>query len=177
VLSLTEYERIIVLDQDLVILRNLDNLAHHPAPAFAYRFKCSPTMEINSGIMVLDTNKTMHRDISKLVLHNSVKLIRNDLSDQLVWRTYFPKVHGLPTGYNLFRSEVLSGPSEWSRVHVLHDIWKYQNPQSGKNSPWRRQAGDTVTDVINSLDKAAKMELAGLPRFKLQGAAHRRMPF
>lgn len=43
-LGLTQYSRVLVLDIDAVVLRNIDHLAAAPAPAFVYRrhpnFKC-----------------------------------------------------------------------------------------------------------------------------------------
>ena len=38
-LSLVNFERVVVLDDDTVALRNVDHLARVPAPAFAFRFK------------------------------------------------------------------------------------------------------------------------------------------
>ena len=39
-LSLVRFQRVVLLDDDTVVLRNVDHLALVPPPAFAFRFKC-----------------------------------------------------------------------------------------------------------------------------------------
>ena len=108
-LSLTQFRRVIVLDTDTVVLRNLDHLAYAPAPAFVYRFKCwrrgsAPSIwEINSGMMVLRPDEGLHRRMQWLMNGNMTGpkdsealkkvWVPSDPGDQSVWRNFFDRVH------------------------------------------------------------------------------------
>jgi len=150
VLSLTQFRRILVLDTDTVVLRNIDHLVHLAAPAFVYRFKCwsfkragthtveffrtranSPVWEMNSGVMLLQPDEAMHARVQALMnsnvteSHDSDALkatyVPTDPSDQSLWKSFFSRVHELPVSYNTFRRTQYASVEEWRRVHVLHD--------------------------------------------------------
>lgn len=75
VLSLTQFDRVVLLDSDSVVLRNVDHLAAVPPPAFAFRFKCfrvadrnfPPIWEMNSGVMVLRPSEGEHARMQRLM--------------------------------------------------------------------------------------------------------------
>lgn len=160
-LSLTQFRKIIVLDQDLVIMRSIDHLAHVPAPALVYRYKCYPELEINSGLMVLAPNASAWSSMQSLLRSpQKITRIHGDVSDQLVWRHFLRHVHALPVGYNAFRSANLVAPAGWEQAHVVHDIWRYQrrgpvDPKFGR--------GNTIARDIHQMGQRAKQLLAGLP--------------
>jgi hypothetical protein len=180
VLSLTQYSKIIVLDQDLVVLRNIDHLAHVPAPAFVYRYKVPPCsrLEMNSGLMVLAPNATMLAQLRRMMgSRTAITPIKSDTGDQNVWRFFFPRVHGLPIGYNAFRSAALAAPAGWDTAHVLHDVWKFQGSGGAGPAWWRRDAGEAVYDTVTSLSREAAAALHGLPTTRVTGVKHKGMPF
>lgn len=180
VLSLIQYSKIIVLDQDLVVLRNIDHLAHVPAPAFVYRYKIPPCsrLEMNSGLMVLTPNATMLTQLRQMMgSRTAITPIKSDTGDQNVWRFFFPRVHGLPIGYNAFRSAALATPAGWETAHVLHDVWKFQGAGGAGPGWWRKDAGEDVYDTVTSLSREAAAALHGLPTTRVQSVRHNGMPF
>ena len=80
---------------DTVVLSNLDHLVSVPTPAFAYRYKCYPTLELNSGVMVLSPSEGAHARMLAYVRRtfargNESRFIASDASDQSVWRQAAP---------------------------------------------------------------------------------------
>jgi hypothetical protein len=139
VLSLTQFRRIVVLDTDAVVLRNIDHLVSLPSPSFVYRFKCwahkrsnLPIWEMNSGLMVLKPDEALHGRMQALMNGNGTTSKRDsealksiytpsDPSDQSVWRHFFSRVHELPVAYNTFKKTKFVRVMEWDHVYVLHD--------------------------------------------------------
>jgi len=83
-LAAIQFRRIVVLDTDTLVLRNIDHLltASHralPTPAFAFRFKCWSAVprpkppaqgtiwEMNSGVMVLKPDALLYRKLLTLL--------------------------------------------------------------------------------------------------------------
>ena len=94
-LALTQFSKVVVLDVDTVVLSNLDHLVSVPTPAFAYRYKCYPTLELNSGVMVLSPSEGAHTRMLAYVRRtfargNESRFIASDASDQSVWRQAAP---------------------------------------------------------------------------------------
>ena len=84
VLGLVQFRRVIVLDTDAVVFRNIDHLARAPAPSFVFRFKCwrgnasrAPAIwEMNSGFMVLRPDEALHQRM--LALMNTMRMAPKD---------------------------------------------------------------------------------------------------
>jgi hypothetical protein len=140
-LSLFHFRRVVALDADMVVLKNIDHLAFRPAPAFVFRFKCflppkHTIWEMNSGLMVLQPNERVHQRMLNLmngggtILENgragknvtirSLK-VNSDPGEQSVWRSFFSSVHELPVGYNTFKKSNFEHASDWADVSILHD--------------------------------------------------------
>lgn len=83
-LAAIQFRRIVLLDTDTLVLRNIDHLltASHralPTPAFAFRFKCWSAVprpkppaqgtiwEMNSGVMVLKPDALLYRKLLTLL--------------------------------------------------------------------------------------------------------------
>ena len=159
-LGLVQFGRIIVLDTDCFVLRNIDHLASPrlvPAPAAVMRLKCiepglSP-WELNSGVMVLEPSAIAALRMEILVRSAShrgndstigtsgrrFKPVLGDPGEQSVWRNYFTlygeAVHELPAGYNAVRAATnFSDAVSWEHVHVLHDT------DTGRGQRWLGRA-------------------------------------
>eukprot|EP00966_Prymnesium_polylepis_P212237 4916095-Prymnesium_polylepis.1 len=133
-LSLVQFRKVIVLDMDMVALRNIDHLAQAPTPGLSFRWDCRhreayemrPTRawELNSGMMVLRPSKANYARMLALVNNaaSSNRIgIASDPSDQSVWRHFFPHVFELPQIYNAQKQANFSSWG-WDQVLLLHDI-------------------------------------------------------
>ena len=56
ILRLTQFDKVVFLDSDCQVVRNIDNLASVPSPSAAFH---APDDGINSGVMVLSPNTAM----------------------------------------------------------------------------------------------------------------------
>lgn len=99
--ELTEFDRVVLLDADTLVLRNVDELFERPAFAAAPDFLLPD--RFNSGVMVLEPSiDTFRRMMAKLGTLESY-----DGGDQGFLNTFFhdwyamPAAHRLPCGYNL----------------------------------------------------------------------------
>lgn len=124
-LALTQFETVILLDTDTVVLRNIDHLAGLPrrgsTPAFVMGFKCSPRRELRAAVGILSPSLELWSKARALMLEPTTA-IYDDLGEQSVWRHLYKEsgVHELPIGYAALRASDLSA-EEWRKVHVLHD--------------------------------------------------------
>ena len=100
VFNLTEYEKIVYLDLDLLILENIDELFDYDGLSMA---KDHPFSELfNSGVMVIEPNKN---DYDGLIKNMKEKMKNKDhTSDQNIINEYFNgNINILPQAYNLLR--------------------------------------------------------------------------
>ena len=115
------FDRLIVLDADTIVLRNIDHLAQPavPTPAFVAGYKCYPRRELRAALMVLrPSTDDWLRATEKM--REASTAVYDDLGEGSVWRHLYPQVNELPIGYAALRSSDLPA-AEWRKVHVLHD--------------------------------------------------------
>ena len=146
-LALTQFERLVVLDNDDIVLRNLDHLVDAPAPAFVFGWKCHPRRELRAATMVLRPSLDEWRRASEIAASPSTA-IYDDLGEQSVWRRLYSSVHELPAGYAALRTADLSA-TEWPKVHIVHDAHLIHDVQ---RAGWHAAS---MTPVLSAFDKRA----------------------
>lgn len=99
VFNLTEYEKVVCLDLDLLILENIDELFTYNGLAMAYDYPFSNLH--NSGVMVIKPNKVDYENLIKIMIEKMNK--QEQLGDQDIINEYFTTINTLPQGYNLMR--------------------------------------------------------------------------
>ena len=99
--SLTELDKIVLLDADTIVLQNIDELFERPSLAAAPDFLLPD--RFNSGVMVVDPS----RDVFERMLDALFTSGSYDGGDQGFLNTFYPDWytgpagHRLPAGYNL----------------------------------------------------------------------------
>lgn len=99
--SLTEFDKIVVLDADTIVIKNIDDLFARPAIAAAPDFLLPD--RFNSGVMVIEPNQQVFEEM----LHALFTSGSYDGGDQGFLNTFYPDwyvgpaEHRLPAGYNL----------------------------------------------------------------------------
>lgn len=132
VLGFTAFRKVVFLDNDCEVLRNVDHLAHLPTPSMAFH---APDRGPNSGVMVLSPNQDLARRALLLVERpsppaelaaaygRSHMARRRGVGDQEVWVSLFNRIHQkiyeLPSGYN-FRWGFEMSHQERCLVHIVH---------------------------------------------------------
>ena len=114
------FDKVIVLDTDTIVLRNIDHLANFPAPAFVAQYKCYPRAELRGALMAVQPSEAMWTRARELMTRGSTA-VYDDLGEGSVWRHMYPTVNELPIGYAALRSSNLSATDWLHKVHVLHD--------------------------------------------------------
>ena len=124
-LALANFSKVLVLDSDCVVLRNIDHMAVFPAPSFRFqtvRVGNECQWELQSGVMVLEPDALEYERAIRLTTSLKSRPPGSDGGDQSVWRILYERVHELPAAYNAFKYE-LNGSENWASVFVLHDGW------------------------------------------------------
>ena len=103
VLSLVQFDTVVLLDNDCQVLQNIDHLALVEAPAAVFHQPDSlqPQGGINSGVMVLRPSREAAAEVLE-VMRTLPADAAVDGGDQAVWHSYFKRhpVYELPTRYN-----------------------------------------------------------------------------
>ena len=102
VLSLTQFERVVLLYNDIIALRNIDHLAAFPAPAFVYGYKCHPRRELRAAVALLEPSRAAWGRARRL-MHQSDALVYDDNGEGSVWRQVYREAYELPAGYAALR--------------------------------------------------------------------------
>ena len=116
-----EYDRIIFLDSDLIVVKCIDHLFEEVTSDFA-ACACTPYWEdrFNSGVMVIRPDKRVFRDMMK----KKDTLYTYDGSDQGFLNTYFRNWQKLDIKYNAGKRIFSETPDHWSEIdhHVIHFV-------------------------------------------------------
>ena len=154
------YERVVFLDADTLVLRNIDRLFDYP------EFCAAPNVyesvadfhRMNSGVFTARPDpETFDAMLARLDAPEAFWR----RTDQTFLQDYFPDWHGLPVTMNMLQYVWFNLPELWSwdHIHVLH--YQYEKPwQDHAKAPrlhplidlWRAYAGDGPVP-----------DLAGLP--------------
>ncbi len=101
IFSLIEYEKIVYLDIDLLILENIDNLFEINSLSMPLDLPFRDDY-FNSGIIVLKPNIEDYNNLVKLAFESNQK--GRKISDQNIINEYFTNINILPIKYNVTRS-------------------------------------------------------------------------
>jgi alpha-N-acetylglucosamine transferase len=154
------YDRVVFLDADTLVLRNIDRLFRYP------EFCAAPNVyegladfhRLNSGVFTARPDPaTFEAMLARLDTPGAFWR----RTDQTFLQDFFPEWHGLPITMNMLQYVWFNLPELWSwdHIHVLH--YQYEKPwQDHAKAPrlhplidlWRAYAGDGPVP-----------DLAGLP--------------
>jgi alpha-N-acetylglucosamine transferase len=125
--QLTEYEKVVFIDADALVLKNCDKLFSYP------QFCAAPNVyesvadfhRLNSGVFTAEPSIATFNDMLKKLDQPGVFWRR---TDQTFLETYFPDWHGLPVFYNMLQYVWFNLPDlwRWSDIHILH--FQYEKP-------------------------------------------------
>lgn len=125
--QLAEYERVVFLDADAVVVRNIDRLFAYP------EFSAAPNVyesladfhRLNSGVFVArPSEETFAAMLERLDAAEAFW----PRTDQSFLQTFFPDWHGLPVFFNMLQYVWFNLPElwDWKSVHVVH--YQYEKP-------------------------------------------------
>ena len=137
---LTEYERVVFLDADTLVIKNIDKLFGYP------EFSAAPNLyqtlddmhRLNSGVFVAaPSDDTYAAMLDRL----DVPDVFWRRTDQTFLENYFPDWHGLPYTYNALQYVYFNLPQmwRWSSIKVVHyqyeKPWQVDHPKADRLQP------------------------------------------
>jgi len=121
VFSYAEYDKIIFLDSDLIVLKSIDHLFDEVQDSFA-ACACTPYWEdiFNSGVMVIKPDKATFKDL--MAKKNSLPTY--DGGDQGFLNSYFRDWKKLDIKYNAGKRIYSEQRKKWDQTdkHVIHFV-------------------------------------------------------
>ena len=124
---LTHYERVVFLDADTLVVRNIDKLFGYP------EFSAAPNLyasladmhRLNSGVFVAEPALATYDTMLERLDAPGAFWRR---TDQTFLQHYFPDWHGLPYTFNALQYLYFNLPAlwRWSSIKVVH--YQYEKP-------------------------------------------------
>ncbi|SNR72814.1 glycosyltransferase [Puniceibacterium sediminis] len=155
-----DYDRVVFLDADTLMLRNCDRLFDYP------EFCAAPNVyesladfhRMNSGVFTARPNpETFTRMLEDLDQPGAFWR----RTDQTFLEHFFPDWHGLPVIYNTLQYVWFNMPAlwDWSAIRILHfqyeKPWQDPHPKGAQLAPlielWKAYAGDGLLPDIAAL--------------------------
>lgn len=152
-----EYDRIVFLDADTLVVRNIDRLFGYP------EFSAAPNVyesladfhRLNSGVFVAQPSRKTFGDMLTMLDAPDAYWPR---TDQTFLQSFFPDWHGLPVFDNMLQYVWFSMPElwDWRSVRVIHfqyeKPWEEGHPKAERLQPlielWRAYlAGGPIPDL------------------------------
>jgi glycogenin len=167
VFELTQYEKIVFLDSDMMVLQNLDHLFERPHMSAVAADRLTDGHEhwiaLNSGLMVVEPESGLAASIMSHV--SALEEKKESFGDQSLLHEHYPdwpehsELH-LDQRYNVFFSSVGS----YVRRHRYNVNWKFPDGKTiavvhfiGPKKPWKLSSGRQLS---SALKKSAKCDFA-----------------
>ena len=125
--QLTQYERVVFIDADALVLRNIDRLFLYP------EFSAAPNVyesladfhRLNSGVFVAKPSEETFRAMLSALDAPDAFWRR---TDQTFLQAFFPDWQGLPVFFNMLQYVWFNLPElwDWKSISVLH--YQYEKP-------------------------------------------------
>lgn len=165
IFGLTDYSKLVYVDSDMIILRNIDELFDKPhmSAVSAGKFLYPDWTRLNSGIMVIEPEQALPEKIMKTLeksISEVVALGGKALGDQDLINAYYAEwpsateLH-LDEGYNIFLSH-LDAYIDKNSYALPDENLPLKKPVSivhfvGKDKPWMRFS--VLKHLVNLLKK------------------------
>ncbi|MCI5074929.1 glycosyltransferase [Oricola sp.] len=156
--ELEEYDNIVFLDADTIVIRNIDRLFGYP------EFSAAPNVyesladfhRLNSGVFAAKPSKQTFAAMMRRLDGPDARFWRR--TDQTFLQEFFPDWHGLPVFDNMLQYVWFNMPDlwEWTSVRVIHyqyeKPWQADHPKRDRLQPlidlWQAyRTGEAIPDI------------------------------
>ncbi|NDR59024.1 glycosyltransferase [Aliiruegeria sabulilitoris] len=158
--QMVEYESVVFIDADALMLKNCDRLFRYP------EFSAAPNVyesladfhRMNSGVFTARPSmETFEHMLGELDQPGAFW----PRTDQTFLQHFFPDWHGLTVFDNMLQYVWFNMPAlwDWPSIHILHfqyeKPWQHPHPKADRLAPlialWKSYAGDGPVPLIASL--------------------------
>lgn len=152
-----DYDKVVFIDADAIVLRNIDKLFGYP------EFSAAPNVyenladfrRLNSGVFVAAPSHATFNDMLQRLDAPGALWSR---TDQTFLQIYFPDWHGLPVFMNMLQYVWFNLPElwDWRSISVVHyqyeKPWQADNPKAERLRPlidlWQAYlSGENIPDI------------------------------
>ncbi|MBR4721118.1 MAG: hypothetical protein IK057_05085 [Clostridia bacterium] len=131
VLQLCEYDKIVMLDADMIVMKNLDNLFEHPHMSCVYTEKLreGDNPRINSGMMVLEPSQELYETMINAIAPTKHVCEGKAIGDQDVFEFVYSdwtkkkELHLEPT-YNCYHTDIddyiKNREFKFEEIYIIH---------------------------------------------------------
>ncbi|MCO6391245.1 glycosyl transferase [Aliihoeflea aestuarii] len=158
------YERVVFIDADAIVVRNIDRLFAYP------EFSAAPNVyegladfhRLNSGVFVAKPSQATFDAMLERLDAPDAHWPR---TDQTFLQAFFPDWHGLPVFFNMLQYVWFALPElwDWKSVHVIHyqyeKPWEADHPKADRLRPlidlWQAYATGGNVPNIDTLPNPA----------------------
>ena len=127
-LALTQFDKVLVLDNDMALVHNIDDLAFAPTPSAVwhtsvaqFQYKARETCAVTTGLIGLSPSTAEFARAEQMLERMPTKS-SYDGGDQEFWRAFYAPWFELPLRYQAH--QVLNMPRhEWAKVRAIHGIY------------------------------------------------------
>lgn len=157
--QLAEYERVVFIDADAIVLKNVDKLFGYPEFAAAPNVyeSLADFHRMNSGVFVARPSEaTFERMLARLDAPEAFW----PRTDQTFLQAFFPDWHGLPVTMNMLQYVWFNLPGlwHWPSIGILHfqyeKPWEKDHPKADRLKPlidlWSAfYTGEGIPDIAS----------------------------
>jgi alpha-N-acetylglucosamine transferase len=163
--QLTDYDRVVFIDADAIVLRNIDRLFAYP------EFSAAPNVyesladfhRLNSGVF---TARPSQATFAAMLERLDAPEAFWRRTDQTFLQSFFPDWHGLPVFFNMLQYVWFNLPElwDWRSIHVVHfqyeKPWEEGHAKADRLKPlielWRAfHSGEGIPDIDTLANPAA----------------------
>ncbi len=155
-----DYDRVVFLDADTLVLQSCDRLFDYP------EFSAAPNVyeslsdfhRLNSGVFTARPDQGTFERMLDILDQPGAFWQR---TDQTFLQQFFPDWHGLPVTFNMLQYVWFNMPDlwHWPSIHVVHyqyeKPWQKDHPKTNTLAPlislWQTYAGDGPVPAISEL--------------------------
>jgi alpha-N-acetylglucosamine transferase len=166
--ELEQYEKVVFLDADTLVIQNIDRLFDYPEFAAAPNLyeSLADFHRLNSGVFAAKPSRKTYDDMLERLDQPDVFWRR---TDQTFLETFFPNWHGLPYIYNTLQYVWFNLPQlwTWESIRVIH--YQYEKPWE-ENHPKRDLLKPLIDVWQNVLENGQMPENLPQPQEPVHGA-------
>jgi len=161
ILSMTEYDKIVWIDADMMIVRNIDmlfNLPHMSCVRSRAPIPGTDLYPFNSGLMVVKPNKEEFYGTCSLINQVVMEYQKRNspVGDQNVFNAYYStwpyeNEKHLPDGYNVFWGSIEDYISTGYSIYGNATLPIYVLHYTGSHKPWNRRSWFGIKSYIRAL--------------------------
>ena len=163
VFDLTQFDKLVFLDSDMIVLNNLDHLFDHPhmSCVAAGQELHADWVDLNSGIMVIEPSHRDYLGLEALIdpVYEKKHSLGKGIGDQDIIEAYFSDWKSRPELHLDSRYNTMLGYAGYLRkngtIRTIDDLYVYH--YTGREKPWRGSLREDIAILLKILKRSKSL--------------------